>query len=358
MKTDLIEQICIAVAELRKAGDGPATRKQLDSLFRTVHNLKAAAAADGLTELSEAAHELENVLHALRTGQSTLDGNAQQQLTETSAALSERVLIPDEMWSSLKAEEKHAVKQSIKEGANLLLVQTSFDVADFDRQFQNLKEALSSNGEVISVAPRMESDRAGKINFRILYASAAGTGQVSRNLASFPGVRVQELLQQTIESTAELLQQAVRAGRAGALELGKEVDFEVHGEDLSLDSSLRDALNAPLLHLVRNAVDHGIEASGERVRMGKPPRGKIVIDAASEGDQTTISVTDDGRGLNPDLIPHIFQPGFSTAAEVTEISGRGVGRDAVKTAVNEMGGTISVNSDPGKGSTFRITMPI
>src|SRR5215208_2427191 len=193
MKTDLtVQQICIAVEELRKAGDGPTRRKQLDSLFRTVHNLKAAAAADGLTELSHAAHELENVIHALRTGQSTLDANALQRLTETSAAISEAVLIPNEIWRSLKAEERHAVKQSIKEGANLLLVQTSFDVADFDRQFQNLKETLSSNGEVISVAP---SERSGKINFKILYASAAPAEQVLRELATFPGVTMQVLLQ-------------------------------------------------------------------------------------------------------------------------------------------------------------------
>ena len=122
------------------------------------------------------------------------------------------------------------------------------------------------------------------------------------------------------------------------------------------DDSLRDALVAPLLHLVRNAVDHGIEASDERSRMGKPARGRIVIETTSVGDQSTISVTDDGRGLNPDLIKQIFQPGFSTATEITEISGRGVGLDVVATTVTELGGSIDVNSEPGKGSTFRITL--
>lgn len=354
MKTDL-EQIRIAVEELRNAEDGPAKRKLLDSLFRTVHSLKATAAADGLTELSHAAHELENVLHALRTGNSTLDGNILQQLTETSAALSERVLVPEEIWSSLKAEEKHALKQSLKEGANLFLVQTSFDVTDFDQQFQSLKETLSSNGEVIAVAP---SERAGKINFRILYASPAGAGQLSRDLTAFPGVTVQVLLQQTLESIQELLQQAVRAGHAAALETGKEVDFEVHGEDISLDDSLRDAISASLLQFVRNAVAHGIEASDERVQAGKSPRGKIVITAARVADQVKISVTDDGRGLDPNLIVHIFHPGFSTATEVTKIAGRGVGLDIVRTAVKELGGSMALNLDPGKGSLFEITLPI
>ncbi len=352
MNTDFtVEQIRIAVEELRNAEPGPAARKQLDSLFRTVHNLKAAAAADGLTELSHAAHELENFLQALRTGKSTLDGNVLQQVTEASAALSEDVHIPNEIWSSLKAEEKNTAKQSIKEGATLLLVQASFDVADFDQQFQNLKETLSSSGEVISMVPSVESEE--KINFRVLYASTAGAGEILDDLAKFPGVTVEELVRQT---TVELLQQAIRAGQAAALELGKEVDFEVRGEDLSLDDSLRDALVAPLLHLVRNAVDHGIEASDERSRMGKQLRGRIVIETTSVGDHATISVTDDGRGLNPDLIKQIFQPGFSTATEITEISGRGVGLDVVATTLKELGGSIDVNSEPGKGSTFRITL--
>ena len=114
---DKLEQIKTALAELRAtASDGPATRKQLDSLFRQVHSLKAVASADGLTDLSRAAHELENVLHALRTGESTLDSQALQQLEETYAAL--------------KAEEKHALRQSLEEGAKLFLVQTSFDPAE------------------------------------------------------------------------------------------------------------------------------------------------------------------------------------------------------------------------------------
>jgi two-component system chemotaxis sensor kinase CheA len=354
MNTDLtIEEIRTAVEELRNAPRGPALRKQLDSLFRTVHNLKATAAADGLTELSHAAHELENILHELRTGKSTLDGNTLQHLTATSEALFESApAIPEEIWSSLKAEEKHAVKQSIEEGANLLLVQTSFDVADFDQQFQTLKETLSRNGEVISVAPRMESE--GKINFKILYASTAGAREILDDLARFPGVTVEELVRQR---TIELLQYAVRAGEAAALATGKEVDFEVRGEDLSLDNSLREALVAPLLHLVRNAVDHGIEPADERVKLGKNARGKIVIEAATVEGQTRITVTDDGRGIDPAIISLLFQPGFSTAREVTTISGRGVGLDVVETTLKELGGSITVNSDPGKGSTFQITLP-
>ena len=318
---DKLQQIKAELEDLRAAtDDGPRTRKQLDSLFRSVHNLKAAASADGLTDLSDAAHELENVLHALRTGQSTLDDKVLQQLTQTSAALS-KTLVPQDIWNSLKPHEKHALKQSIAEGANIFVVDASFDVADFDREFQKLKEKLSSEGEVISVSPRVESERPEKINFRILCA-----GTVSRGVA--------------------VLQRAIRAGQAAAAALGKDVEFEVSGADVPMDESLWQVVADPLLHIVRNAVDHGIEH-----------RGKIIITAEKLSDELKIRVTDNGRGIDPELIGRLFEPGFSTAPEVSTISGRGVGLDAVKNTIEARGGSVNVESELGRGSTFEITLP-
>ena len=178
---DHVEQICATVEALRDvAGDGPRTRKLLESLFRKVHNLKAAASANGLEQLSAMAHEFENTLHSLRTGKTSLDDEALAFLTETCDTLFENLpahkpalaseTIPDEIWNSLKESERHSLRQSIAEGANLFLVQTSFDVADFERQFHSLKASLSKSGEIISTAPKVDQSRAGQINFRILYA--------------------------------------------------------------------------------------------------------------------------------------------------------------------------------------------
>lgn len=324
---DKLEQIKTALAELRAtAADGPTTRKQLDSLFRQVHSLKAVAAADGLTDLSRAAHELENVLHSLRTGESTLDNRALQQLAETSTALSETLLsdlVPHDIWRSMQAHEKHALKQSISEGANIFVVEASFDVADFDREFRKLKEKLSSEGEVIAVAPKVESERPDKITFRILCAGNVSSGTV-------------------------VLQRAVRAGQAAATALGKDIEFEVNGAELSLDKSVWQVVADPLLHLVRNAVDHGIEH-----------RGKITITAEKLSDQLQLRVTDNGRGIDPELIAtgRLFEPGFSTASELSEVSGRGVGLDVVKTSIEQRGGSVKIQSELGKGSTFLITLP-
>jgi chemotaxis protein histidine kinase CheA len=314
-----LQQVRAALENLRAAaGDGPAARKQLDFLFREVHNLKAAASADGLTDMSRAAHELENVLHSLRTGESTLDNSVLQQ---ASAALS-KALVPDDIWSSLTAHEKHALKQSIAEGANIFVVDASFDVADFDGEFQKLKEKLSREGEVIAVSPRVESERPEKISFRILCAG-------------------------TLSSGAAVLQRAVRAGEAAAAALGKEIEFEVSGADLSLEESVWQGLADPLLHIVRNAVDHGIEH-----------RGKITITAEKLADEVKIRVTDNGRGIDPELIAtgRLFEPGFSTAPELSTISGRGAGLDVVKNTVEARGGSVKIESELGRGSIFEITV--
>ena len=340
--------------QLRAAGDnGPQARKLLDTLFRQVHNLKASASANGLTTLARAAHEFENILHSLRVGQPTIDGNA----------------ISAEVWKGLKQDQKHAVQQSIAEGARLFLVQTDLDVDDFERQFQSLKEMLSKSGEVISTLPSVKKERPEKVNFRILYAAS----QSPTELPCSPALIVEEM--SVITPTAadsfaqqlsvlenafakfapelapipvgDVLAQALRAGEAAAKATGKEVDFELRGDPGLLNQPPGECFADPLMHLVRNAVDHGIET-----------RGKVIIEIAKRDDSIAITVTDDGRGIDPSLIERIFQPGFSTATEVSHISGRGVGLDVVKTTIEELGGSISVRSAPGQGASFELTLPI
>ena len=360
------EKLFNALAELRDAvGDGPRERTLLDSLFRQVHSLKANALANGLNDLAAAAHEFENVLHAVRTGNQTPLSTA----------------VPSDIWNSLKQEQKHTVQQTFAEGARLFIVQASFDKADFDQKFQSLKQTLSQAGEVISTSATIDSERSEKLKFRILYA------QKDDALSKLPDVTVQEIaLTSSLPAAGELqnytsaietafqklstelarlpelpfgdvFEQAVRAGRSAASATGKEVEFEVRREGQELDKALADCISDALVHLVRNAVDHGIETSEERVELGKSALGKIVIEVERSQRQTRIRVTDDGRGIDPSLTQQIFRPGFSTASEVSETSGRGVGLDAVKTGIEEAGGSISVSSQPGHGSTFEIVLP-
>jgi two-component system chemotaxis sensor kinase CheA len=164
--------------------------------------------------------------------------------------------------------------------------------------------------------------------------------------------------------------------------LQKEIQLEIRGEKTDLDKSILDALAEPLAHLVRNAADHGIEPAQERQLSGKPTRATIQLNAYHDGDQVVIEISDDGRGLDRDKIGRsavnkgllttdeaarlteqealqfVFTPGFSTAGEITETSGRGVGLDVVKAVLENLKGTIEVISEKGRGTTFRLLVPL
>jgi two-component system chemotaxis sensor kinase CheA len=163
---------------------------------------------------------------------------------------------------------------------------------------------------------------------------------------------------------------------------GKDIALEVAGEHTDLDKGILDALAEPLTHLVRNAVDHGIEPASERLSAGKQARGTVSLNAYHQGAQVVIEVHDDGRGIDldlvreqavrkalikqedaerltePDLLNLIFEPGLSTASEVTEVSGRGVGMDVVRTVLDRLKGTVNVTSVKGKGTTILLRVPL
>lgn len=173
-----------------------------------------------------------------------------------------------------------------------------------------------------------------------------------------------------------------RVVRDLARSLNKEIELELYGEDTDLDKNLVEALADPLVHLVRNAVDHGIELPEEREQMGKPRKGKVVLSAAQEGDHILLTISDDGKGMDADVLRGkavekgimdaeaaarldnkdcynlIFHPGFSTKSEISDISGRGVGMDVVKTRIAQMNGTVEVDSEQGKGSTLIVKLPL
>ena len=180
----------------------------------------------------------------------------------------------------------------------------------------------------------------------------------------------------------QLFRRFPRVVRDVAKHCGKDVALEFAGENTDLEKGILDALAEPMTHLVRNAVDHGIESSEERIASGKGARGTIFLNAFHQGTEVVIEVRDDGHGLDLDRIRKqavqrglvksdevtrmldsevtnlIFEPGFSTAAEVTEVSGRGVGMDVVRTVLDRIKGTVQVISVPGKGTTIQLCVPL
>jgi two-component system chemotaxis sensor kinase CheA len=241
---------------------------------------------------------------------------------------------------------------------------------------ETLDRLLSSVGEVILASSQLRT-------------KAAGNGQAAAELEN--GLDRMERMVGDLQRRALRLRTAPllrvvdalpRTAREVASSLGKQVEVELRGAELELDRAILDRLADPLVHLVRNAVDHGIETPERRREAGKPSAGRLVIDARRERDHVRISVSDDGRGIDlesvrrraieagilhadlaADLAPAdvaalVFRPGVSTATAVSEVSGRGVGMDAVKATIEGLGGRVELESRPGLGTTTTLLVPI
>ena len=204
--------------------------------------------------------------------------------------------------------------------------------------------------------------------------------KISRNLDR----KLTELQKSVIETrmvpVGQIYSKLSRTVRKVARELKKEIDLVLRGEDTELDKMMVEELTDPLMHIIRNALDHGIESPEERVKKGKDPEGRVILNAYQQGNSVVLDVIDDGRGIDPEKVRQvavkrgligdketidekranelIFSPGFSTASAVSEISGRGVGLDVVKKNIQDLKGTIDVISGVGEGTTFRIMLPI
>src|SRR5438045_3223204 len=205
-------------------------------------------------------------------------------------------------------------------------------------------------------------------------------GKVSRNLDRKLNELQRSIIEIRMVPVGQIYSKLSRTVRKVTRELGKEIELVLRGEDTELDKMMVEALTDPLMHIIRNALDHGIEPADERRAKGKNPVGRVTLNAYQQGNSVVLDVIDDGRGIDPehvrgvavgrgllsssDLIDAqrayelLFTPGFSTASRVSEISGRGVGLDVVKKNIQELKGTIEVISTVGAGSTFRIMLPI
>jgi len=196
-------------------------------------------------------------------------------------------------------------------------------------------------------------------------------------------VNLQNAVMKTrMQPIGRLFNKYPRLARDLARSLGKDVELVLSGEETEMDKTMIEDLNDPLVHLVRNAVDHGVETVEGRIAAGKPEKSAVELSARQEGDHILITIADDGRGMRPDVIRNkaiekglitpemantldenqclelIFLPGFSTKEEISSVSGRGVGMDVVKTNIQKLNGTLKIHSEHGKGSLITISLPL
>jgi two-component system chemotaxis sensor kinase CheA len=207
-------------------------------------------------------------------------------------------------------------------------------------------------------------------------------GQADQRLNTVTSELQDAVMRTRLQPIGNVFNKFPRVVRDTAAALGKDIDLDIRGKDVALDRSLIEGLSDPLTHMLRNAVDHGVEMPDERIRAGKRRTGTIRIDARHEAGQVVVEISDDGKGIDPrriadsavtkglitaekaaglsdtDKVALIFLPGLSTSTKVSDISGRGVGMDVVKTNLDRLGGKVEISSEVGKGTTFRIKLPL
>ncbi|GFO53573.1 chemotaxis protein CheA [Geomonas sp. Red276] len=207
-------------------------------------------------------------------------------------------------------------------------------------------------------------------------------GKLSKRLNFVTSELQMQVLKMRMLPVEKVFKKFPRIVRNLARDLGKEVDLQVFGEETELDRSVVDEIGDPLIHLIRNALDHGLETPDERLAAGKGRVGTVILSAAHEGNQIVISIKDDGRGIDPErvskkaldkglvtedqlasmgqreILELIFLPGFSTKEQTTDLSGRGVGMDVVRTNIRKLNGIIEIKNDLGHGSEFILKLPL
>jgi len=290
-----------------------------------------------------------------------------------------QILAPEAAVTSLRKESKAAaqpapaVAEPEEEMSLRSLSQTvRVDIGKLDHVMNIVGELIIEKTQLESLARAMTVQQARMVSHEL--------GKISRNLDR----KLNELQKSVIEirmvPVGQIYSKLSRTVRKVARELTKEIELVLRGEDTELDKMMVEELTDPLMHIIRNALDHGIEPAEERRSKGKNPVGRVTLTAYQQGNSVVLDVTDDGRGVDPEKIRRVavergligekdavdqprafelmFTPGFSTAAAVSEISGRGVGLDVVKKNIQDLKGTIDVISHVGEGSTFRISLPI
>lgn len=398
---DLVDQFAKGVLELEKGGGGA---NEVQKLLRLAHTLKGAARVVKQSEIAGSAHAIEDTLSPFRDvpeklGRDQIDAVLTQldAITERLAALDVNQAEPglasarretDQAPRTIRADiaEAEAVLDSVTE--THVLLNGLRGTAQRVEQARRLADHLL--GQIVLAAGGSEGPRpAGWVNPRAATADELRRrfGSIERELVSSIDQMDRELrqLRETAERlrlvpAASLFTALERTARDAARAQGKQVTFDAKGGDIRLDAHVLEALQGALIQLVRNAVAHGIESAADRISAQKPAAGRVSIEVARRGRDIMFSCRDDGRGVDLDAVRRVarqrgllenegrsldsgqlmqllLRGGISTAATVTDVSGRGIGLDVVREAIEKLGGRINIVTDPGAGTTFELVLP-
>ena len=361
----------------------PDDSELIATIFRAAHTLKGNCASLGLQAPVAIAHAAEDLLNELRSRRLRATPALITILLRGADAL--KTLIPRAAAhpddSALVADSAliEALRHAAATGKGVAAgpaAQPVQETTAAGQHISSLRVATGKLDQLLDVVSELSVTRG-----RVRQLGLAREPELDDALDRLDQLtdRIQDLVLQTrMVPIGPVLHQHVRIARDLAAHVGKQVTVEIAGEDVELDTSVIEKLRDPLTHMVRNAIDHGIEDPAVRRQCGKPDRATIALRAAHRHGMMIVEVADDGRGLDParlreraqssglatenlsdeDVLRLVLLPGFSTATQITEISGRGIGLDVVEKNVSAIGGAIAIASSPGRGTTFTIRLPL
>jgi two-component system chemotaxis sensor kinase CheA len=408
----------------------PTSEPTLRSVFRTIHTVKGTAGFLGYTRLERLTHVGENLLGSLRSGQILLDSEISTGLFALVDAIRKMLAVIETTGNEGDAEPTELLDRlihlqesklsggpvgnglrAVPSGAKPDVVPSgAAPVANRSSQTANLETEPAAASLPSRASPSADAhntsaaDSTIRVDVALLDKLMTRVGELvlARNQilqftsslgdASLLGTsqrlnlittELQEGVMKTrMQQIGNVWSKFPRLVRDLATTCGKQIRIEMEGKETELDKTIIEAIKDPLTHLVRNTVDHGIEAPASRIALGKPAEGCLMLRAFHEGGQVNIEISDDGAGLNLERIKQkavdrgiispeqaarmadreiaqlIFLPGFSTAEKVSNVSGRGVGMDVVKTNIEKIGGTVDVQTQAGKGAAVKIKIPL
>lgn len=371
----------------------PEDPELLNEIFRAFHTIKGTSGFLGFSRTSQLAHRAEEVLDRLRKGDMVIGRDTMDALLAVldvmKALLRE---IQEERGERSDIDPAIAMLEAFLEGktagvqkaeptpAQVPLARAGVETIRVD--VRRLDQLMNLVGELV-----LGRNRLLQLNSEIgvLHKGEEIAEQLDLTASRIDllTAEIQEMVMKTrMVPVGRVFNKFPRVVRDLCRVNGKEVRLVIEGEDTELDKTVIEEIGDPLVHLIRNAIDHGIEPPEERVRLGKPRQGVVRLYAAQEGDHILVRVEDDGRGMDTEKIKRkamekgllgpeeagrmddraiwnlVFLPGFSTAERVTDVSGRGVGMDVVHTNITRLNGTISIDSQPGKGTRVEIRLPL
>lgn len=378
------EEVLIKI-ELSQMSD-----EDINMIFRCAHSIKSNSAMFGFVDISQFAHVMEDYLDRVRKKEKQLTSNnvetllqsldclrgmvtSKQTKTDFDAALVKR--LEAEIKAMIETDEEHGDTSANEESLPLVTSDKKKEISSIRVATEKVDDLINMVGELV-ITQSMLTEVSKDFDMSRVDELKEGLLHLEHNCRKLQDsiMRIRMLPMST------LFNRFPRMVREFCNAFDKKVVLEIKGENTELDKTLLEKLSDPLVHLVRNALDHGIESVPERHAQNKPEFGKLILNAFHQGSNVFVEVSDDGHGLNFEKIAlkakekgliektellsqkeiqqFIFIPGFSTAEKVTDMSGRGVGMDVVRKNIESMGGRIQVHSEEGKGTTFTMSLPL